>query len=438
MSDVLSALDPPAAVPPQRVVIPYVPRSHFRPLHDSLKRWKFVCAHRRAGKSVAEFNQLLRAALQNTRQSPPPRYAYVGPSFDQTKDLIWGYVKQYCSGIPGVKFAEGDLMVTLPNGATIRLYGGAAAYERMRGMYFDGIVLDEFPLLNPAVFSTVVRPCLADYRGWAIISGTSNGDDHFHALKKKHEGNPAWDFFVIPVTETDALHPDEVDEMTQDMTPEEYAREMLCAFDAPIEGSYYGDLINKMEANNQITGVPWDNTQQVFTCWDLGIHDTMSIWFGQICGREVHWIDYLQGTGKGLDHYAKLITEKPYTYSVHVPPHDIKARELGTGVSRLEVLNKLLDNVFVCPIASVEDGIQAVRSILPLSYIDREKCAPGIMALRNYHKSKTGKPVHNWASHPSDSIRTGCVAFNHIKGMVLGGRRIPLTGPLRRRIRGLV
>jgi phage terminase large subunit len=426
------------AAPVQQVVIPYVPRKHFRPLHFSVKRWKFVCAHRRAGKSVAEFNQLLRAALQNTRAFPPPRYAYVGPSFDQTKDLIWGYCKQYAGAIPGVEFREGDLMVILPNGATIRLYGGSAAYERMRGMYFDGIVLDEFPLLNPAVFSTVVRPCLADYRGWAIISGTSNGDDHFHELKKRNEHRPDWDFFIIPVTETDALHPDEVQEMTADMTADEYAREMLCAFDAPIEGSYYGDQLNRMRANNQISGVPWDNTQPVFTAWDLGIHDTMSIWFGQICGREIHWIDYYQNTGQGLDHYSKVLLEKPYTYGPHVVPHDIKARELGTGLSRLEVLNKLLDDVFVCPLHSVEDGIQAVRGILGLSYIDKEKCAAGLSALQNYHKSKTGKPVHNWASHPSDAFRTGSVAFNHVKGMMVGGRRIPTTGPLRRRLRGLM
>src|SRR5688572_15305734 len=90
----------------QKVVIPYIPRKHFRPLHASTKRWKFVCAHRRAGKSVAAINEIIKRALQNPRVSPPPRYAYVGPSFAQTKDLIWGYLKTFAGGIPGVKFLE--------------------------------------------------------------------------------------------------------------------------------------------------------------------------------------------------------------------------------------------------------------------------------------------------------------------------------------------
>ena len=195
----------------RQIVIPYIPRDHFIPLHKSEKRWKFVVAHRRAGKSVAEINETIRSALRNVREYPPPRYAYVGPSFAQTKDLIWGYAKHYTAPLsnePGYRISEGDLQITLPNGAMLNLYGGAAAYERMRGLYFDGIVLDEFPMLNPSVFSTVVRPCLADYRGWAIISGTSNGDDHFHELKKKNQNDPTWDFHIIPVTETDALHPD--------------------------------------------------------------------------------------------------------------------------------------------------------------------------------------------------------------------------------------
>lgn len=431
------------AVEVTEVTIPYIQRKHFRGLHASTKRWKFVCAHRRAGKSVAAINEIIKRALENTRVSPPPRYAYVGPSFAQTKDLIWGYLKHFAGGIPGVKFSEGDLQCTLPNGATINLYGGAAAYERMRGLYFDGIMLDEFPLLNPAVFSTVVRPCLADYRGWAIISGTSNGDDHFHALKKKNQHKDNWEFIIIPVTETDALHPDEVEEMTADMTDAEYAREMLCSFDAPIEGAYYGDLMNKLQGEGRVCNVPYDPAAQVITWWDLGIDDMMCIWFIQRVGREIHIIDYYENSGKGLDHYAKVVKEKEYVYGIHVLPHDIKARELGTGRSRFEVLTELGIEVFVCPDHRVEDGIQAVRSVLPLCYFDEKKTEIGRSALRGYQKGKTGKPIHNWASHPSDAFRVGAVSFSQV-GTLIGGSGGSIRAlkrgsgkALRRNIRGL-
>jgi phage terminase large subunit len=422
---------------PTPITIPYVPREHFKPLHASLKRWKFVVAHRRAGKTVALCNQVIRKALENKRVFPPPRYAYIGPSFAQAKDLVWGYYKYYTAPLPQVRVIEGDLQITLPNSALINLYGGAAAYERMRGLYFDGVVADEYPLLNPSMLGSVIRPCLADYAGWAVISGTSAGDDHFHELKKRAERETEqWDLFNIPVTMTDALAEDEVREMRKDMTADEFAREMMCSFDAPIEGSYYGEVLNQIALDGQITGVPYDPNSLVFTAWDLGIEDETVIWFLQKCGRELHVIDYVQGSGKGLEFYVGQIKSKPYIYGCHVLPHDIKARELGTGVSRKEVLDKMLPNTFVCPNHTVEDGISATRATIRMMWIDEKRCEPGIMALRNYHKTATGKPLHNWASHPADAMRVGCVALNMIAPMIGGSNVIGIgEGALRRNLK---
>jgi hypothetical protein len=87
---------------------------------------------------------------------------------------------------------------------------------------------------------------------------------------------------------------------------------------------------------------------------------------------------------------------------------------------------------------SVEDGINAARSVLRMCWFDAVKCQAGIQALMNYQKGKTGRPVHNWASHPADAFRTGSVALNMTIGSLTGARNIlPFSGPLRRRIRRL-
>jgi hypothetical protein len=334
-------------------------------------------------------------------------------------------------------------MTVLPNEASIRLYGGAAAYERMRGVYFDGIVLDEYPMLNKAIFTSVVRPCLADYLGFAIISGTSNGDDHFHELLVKNEGNPQWDFHLIPVTTTDCLDPHEIQEMVKDMSPEEYAREMMCSFDAPIEGSYYADTLNKIQLEGRIGAVPWDINSPVITSWDLGIHDMMCIWFYQICGREIHVIDYYQDFGKPLAHYAAVINAKKlgasgasrYQYKAHCLPHDVEARELATGQSRRQILGGLLsEQIIVSPLASVEDGIAAVRGILGMAWFDATNTKKGMAGLRAYKRSRLGRPVHDWASHPADSFRTLATGFHLVAGFSAHNTR----GPLRRRLRGRI
>ena len=405
------------------IVIPYYPREHFLPFHNSTKRWVVTVAHRRAGKSVAQANQLIRAAIQNTRQFPVPKYAYIGPSFAQTKDLIWGYMQQYCSPLPGTRFIESELTVVLPNAARISLYGGAQAYERIRGLYLDGCVLDEYPLLNPEAFHSVVRPALADYGGFGVLSGTPKGRDHFFDVFENAKRNlETWDVFVIPVTETDALPPDEVEEMKLQMTDNQFAREMLCSFEAPVEGAYYGDLVNDLEMRGQVTKVPYDRAAGVVTAWDLGMHDNTSIWFAQRVGREVHIIDFLQDSGKGLDWYVKQLQLRGYQYLGHIFPHDVKAREMGTGRSRYEVLEQLGVEVTVCRDHKIDDGIAAVRSFLPGCWFDLS-AEPGLIALKSYHAAPAinlstmhARPLHDWSSHAADAFRYLAVGFDQVMG----------------------
>jgi phage terminase large subunit len=395
------------------IVLPYTPRDWFMPMHDSKKRWICTVAHRRAGKSVAETNHLIRAALQNPRVFPPPRYAYIGPSFAQTKDLVWNYLHQYTAPIPGMRFLETELACIFPTGARINLYGGGLAYERVRGVYLDGCVLDEYPLLHPDAFHVVVRPALADYQGFALISGTPQGRDHFYEVRENARKNPElWDLFTIPVTDTDCLDPDEVDDMRRSMTPNQFAREMLCSFDAPVEGSYYGDLIVELQSKGQICNVPYDRATGVITSWDIGMNDKTCIWFAQRVGKEIHLIDYLEDSGKSFDWYAKQLQLKGYSYLGHIFPHDVKAREQGTGRSRFEVLEGLGLEVTICPDHKVDDGIAAVRTILGSCWFNEKPTEPGLLGLKSYQAAPApslstmhNRPLHNWASDPADSFR---------------------------------
>lgn len=432
---------------PRRIVIPYTPRKHFAALHNTVKRFLWVVAHRRCGKSVFIVNQLIRAAVTNKRQSPPPRYAYVGPSFSQAKDIIWGYLKYYTKDIPGMTVSEGELYVQFPNGARITLYGGSSAYERMRGLYLDGAALDEYPLLHPSVFSAVVRPALSDYSGWCIVSGTPAGADHFLQLREVAEQQTAlWEVHSLPVYDTDALDPAEVELARLSMNKSDFAREYLCSFEAAVEGSYYEEEIENLYKYDRICSVPYQTNAAVFTAWDLGVDDETAIVFGQIVGQEIHWIDYEYGVGKGLDHWARIISEKPYKYSSHLVPHDIAARELSSGKSRLETLQDLLPkhDIVPVPMHKVEDGINAVRGMLSISYFDKEKTKRAVSCLAAYQavrSEKMGtnkpKPLHNWASHTADAFRYAAMG-RHMIGGWSGQGSNGLGGALKRMIKGIV
>jgi hypothetical protein len=199
------------------------------------------------------------------------------------------------------------------------------------------------------------------------------------------------------------------------MTPEQYDQEFECSFEAAVVGAYYGRHMSDAEQAkpSRITGVPYEPTARVWTAWDLGIADATAIWFAQVVGREVRLIDYYEATGADLGHYVREIVGKPYIYAGHIVPHDAQAKELGTGKSRLEVLESLgLKGVQVAPMHRVEDGINAVRMMLPRAWFDAVKCARGVDALKLYRAEYDDKlqtlrprPVHDWASHGADAFR---------------------------------
>src|SRR5262249_15940926 len=152
-----------------------------------------------------------------------------------------------------------------------------------------------------------------------------------------------------------------------------------------IVGAYYGRLMSQAEADRRIAGVPWDPAAPVWTAWDLGIRDATVIWFAQVVGREIRIIDYYEASGVDLGPYLPQIVARPYLYAGHLVPHDAQARELGTGKSRLEVLRALgLRNLTLAPLHRFEDGVNAVRMLVPRCWFDAGRCARGIEALKLY------------------------------------------------------
>lgn len=394
----------------QRVVIPYSPRKQFQPYHNRTARFSCLVCHRRAGKTVATLNDLQKRALTSDKENY--RAAYIAPFYAQAKDVAWDYIKRFAAPIPGVEFNESELRVDYPNGARIRLYG-ADNYNRMRGIYLDDAALDEYGDMDPRAWSEVIRPALADREGTATFIGTPKGNNHFREVYDRAEDEEGWYRLTLKASETNLIKPEELKAARKEMTEDQYEQEFECSFDAAIVGAYYGRDMNAAEVSGRITGVPYDRAVPVWTAWDLGIDDSTAIWFAQFVGREIHLIDYLEASGEALDYYAKEIGDRGYNYAGHLLPHDAQAKELGTGRTRVETLKSMgLTKVTVVPAQSVEDGINAVRLLLPRCWFDKLKTKRGIECLRNYQREfddKTKafrmKPLHNWASHGSDAFR---------------------------------
>lgn len=397
---------------------PYIPRPIQRYLHENVTRFTVPVCHRRFGKSVWSINHIIFALLKNTKNRP--QYAYVAPEKSQAKKIIWDYVKEFTSFIPGVKYYEAELKVEIPLGKTSGFIylEGAENPDRLRGTYYDGVVLDEVAQMPKSVWTQVIRPALSDRQGWAVFIGTPKGKNYFQELSRYSSDsevnkNGEWSTFVYKASETEVLPKEELESLRLSMDQDEYNQEYECSFDAVIPGSYYGKMLEKAKLDNRIGDFNWDPKFPVFTAWDLGgMNDATAIWFVQYINKKIMVIDYYEKSGITNEH-LKVVKEKPYLYSKHFLPHDANKRNESTGQTRAEETRIGLGSYCqVIKRLNIQDGINAARSIIPICHFNEKKCQRGLEALSYYHSEYVEKhdvmqinPVHDWSSHGSDAFR---------------------------------
>lgn len=388
----------------------YEPREQFMPLHTRTQRWACLVVHRRGGKTVACINELLTRATYT--QKKDARYAYIAPFYRQAKDVAWVYLKNYGEGVI-VKVRESELRVELFNGAWITLYG-ADNPDALRGLYLDGVVLDEFGDCRPSLWGTVILPTLVDRKGWAVFIGTPRGKNHFWDVTVRSRTEKGWYNMTLKSSESGIIDDEELEEMKAQMTEEEFAQEMECDFEAAVKGTYYADLIQKMEATNKIGDdlAPWDPEKTVKVSADIGRSDSTAWWFWQDGETGPLVIDYYEATDSIVDDVIKMLNDKPYTYEEVWLPHDARAKTFVTKRSTMEQMIAADFPIMIVPKLAVQHGIDAARLILPLCTINGKKCYDGVEALRAYKrkynelsKAFSDTPEHTWASNGADAFR---------------------------------
>lgn len=390
------------------ITIDYRPRPQSIAYHERTQRWACTVAHRRFGKTVREINELIKRAA--TCDKPSPRFAYIAPYREQAKAIAWDYLKRYARPLIA-KAMESELSIDLVTGARIRLFG-ADNPDALRGLYLDGVVLDEYGDMRPSLWGEIIRPLLTDRQGWASFIGTPKGKNHFHAIAELAKDSDDWFHQELKASETGIVAPDELDDARRQMTPEQYAQEFECAFDVPALGAIYAKELADCATQGRITTVPYDRAALVHTAWDLGVGDDTCIWFWQQVGREIHLIDYYAANGQPITHYLSVVGSRGYDYGSHFVPHDAEARERWSAGTMTQVAEEQGFNMTVLPREDVEQGINAARMMFSRCWFDEKKCRQGLDALMNYRREYAEKlgqfkptPLHDWASHGADAFR---------------------------------
>ena len=425
----------------------YESRPVFEDFHEREERWAVIVAHRRCGKTVACINDLIRRALEEDKENG--RYAYVAPFYSQAKTIAWDYLKQYAEPAT-VKANQSELWVELVNGARIRLFGGDTP-DSLRGLYLDGVVLDEYADMKPSIWGAVIRPLLADRRGWAVFIGTPKGHNSFYDIYNSALKQPNWFVKTLRASQTNLLAEEELLDAQASMSPDQYEQEFECSFEAAIMGAFYGKEMRVLTDAGRITQVEADPLFPVNTAWDLGYSDDTALWFYQVIYGEIRILDYHSSNGHQVSYYTDLLESKrhenKWKYGKHYLPHDARAKTLASGGKSIieQIASKIpLESLKIVPSLSLQDGIQATRLALMRSWFDAERCQDGIECLRQYQREYDedkkvfrDKPKHDWTSHGADAFRMLAIAWKEedkttpkdhsIRGIVVGKNETTLN-----------
>ena len=387
-------------------------------IHNHIRR-SFILMHRRAGKDVFCLQYLVQEAIDI-----PGNYWYILPQQNQVRRAIWEGITRdgvkYLSFIPEQvieKMSDMEMKVYLKNGSIISFIGGDR-YDSLVGAGIRGAVISEYALQRPNLYDLAIEPMLRETRGWVLFNTTPRGNNHAKEMydfltSEMKDGKSAYTCKLTVDDTGGIVTPEDIEEERRRGKPEELIQqEYYCSFAGALQGAYYADMLN----NCPLGDYPYDERYPVHTMWDLGVSDTMAIWFVQFVEGTIRVIDYYENHTYGLGHYADVVLDKKYRYAGHHLPHDGTHRQLTMDEKAQSIQNQLmrlgLENIDIIPrTTDVYGDIQAVRGILPLCRFDN-KTKIGYGCLRDYRREYDEKnrcfketPLHDYTSHAADSFR---------------------------------
>lgn len=422
----------------------WLPRDYQMPawgaLESGVKRLALAW-HRRAGKDDLCLHWAAVSAMQRVGG-----YWHMLPQQNQSRKAIWDAVnprtgrRRIDDAFPEAireTTREQDMFIRFKNGSTWQVVG-SDNYNALVGSPPVGVVFSEYALSDPSSWA-FLRPILAENGGWALFISTPRGRNHFARMVEFALRDSAWFGQVLTVDDTKAIPQAVIERELRELSAERgeqeakaiVSQEYNCDFDAAIPGAYYGEHMARAEREGRIGLFPHVPSLPVGTAWDIGFGDSTVIWmYQQPKGERVRIIDVLEGSGVGIDWYARKLSQRPYTFADHIWPHDgghgnirdiggtsLEATAKSLGLRPLRVLDRD---------PTVDQGINAVRQMLPLCEFNTNpipfadesqeqaiaRMTRALDALRQYRREWDEKlqrfkdaPLHDWTSHTADALR---------------------------------
>jgi len=379
---------------------------------------------------------------QNAINNPIYRAIIFRRSFPEIRELVDRTRDIYPKIVPGATYSESDKLWKFPSGAKIEFGYLEADKDRFRyqGRQFMHIGWDELTHWASDVSYEYLLSRLRtpDPSIKCFCRATTNPggighdwvqkrwriqDDGSPSRVRVHIGDTTVHRRFIPARLSDNPYLIDSGYRERLMQMSEMERRALLEgrWDVvEIKGAIYNEEMEKLYMEKRICDIPIESFVPVNTFWDLGYNDTTAIWFHQQVGLEHRFIDYYEMNGANLQHFVEVLKQKGYLYGEHYLPHDVEVSELGTGMSRKQMLTGFgMSPIRVVPrTKDLYHAIEQTKQVFARCYFDRVRCERGLAALKNYRREYDEKnqvyrmkPLHNWASNGADAFRQFATGF---------------------------
>lgn len=387
------------------------------------KRYLINILHRRAGKTLNSLNFVLAAAHQRVGN-----YFILMPELKQAKSAVWYGMdktgRRFMDYIPRQlihgKIHNTEMRINFKNGSALQL-GGSDRYNKIMGSGPVGLIMDEYSLQNPFAWH-YLAPILDENNGWALFTYTPRGANAGLMLYERNLENPDWFVQKLDITQTRdndgnrIVTDDMIEKRRREGMPEELIQqEYFVDFSTALAGAYYSKDIERANKEKRVLDFPIDFTTRVHTAWDIGRRDSTSIWFFQFIEGKIKLIQYYENCQESLDFYitylGKQAKQKNWQYGMHFFPHDIRVTDYTADKSRLDIVRSRGLQAHVAPKLGIMEGIDATKRLFKDFIFHKSHTQMGLDMLKQYKRDDKGTPVHDFASHPADALRTLAVGW---------------------------
>jgi hypothetical protein len=142
---------------------------------------------------------------------------------------------------------ETELYCEFNSGSVLQIRG-ADDPDSLRGVGYAGVVLDEWAMMKPEIWTEIIQPVLRANGGWAWFLFTPKGRNHaYHQWIGANQYGKEWANFFLSAKDSGIIAPDELASAKAQMPEDLYRQEFLCEF---LEGA--GSVFKGI--NNCISG----------------------------------------------------------------------------------------------------------------------------------------------------------------------------------------